>query len=277
VASHTLSHILSNIHINKIIQEFKIVIKKGIQLNNRKLVNTIPYAHDQILMATSEDELQIMAYHLNLIARKYKMTIHSTKTKSMAMCGNHIQRVKVVINDNIIEQVTDFKYLGYRVSEYKSDLEDKLQTYHKINGAIRRHFGKQMNKETILRIHNIRAKAALKFGSEAWVLKKREEQRLEAAQMKFFRHLLGITKLDNEKNQCIREKLGAQNIVKEIKQYQKKWLQHVQRMDTNRIPKQALQYRPKGRRDIGRPKKRWRDQLHFEDQGTENTLNPSRT
>jgi len=32
-------------------------------------------------------------------------------------------------------------------------------------------------------------KAALKFGSEAWVLKKREEQRLEAAQMKFLRHL----------------------------------------------------------------------------------------
>jgi hypothetical protein len=34
----------------------------------------------------------------------------------------------------------------------------------------------------------ITAKAALKFGSEAWVLK-REEQRLEAAQMKFLRHL----------------------------------------------------------------------------------------
>ena len=46
-----------------------------------------------------------------------------------------------------------------------------------------------------LRIHNITAKAALKFGSEAWVLKKREEQRLEAAQMKFLRHLLRITKL----------------------------------------------------------------------------------
>ena len=76
-----------------------------------------------------------------------------------------------------------------------------------------------------------------KFGSEAWVLKKREEQRLEAAQMKFSRHLLGITKLDKEKNQCIREKTGAQNIVKEIKQYQEKWLQHIQRMDTNRIPK----------------------------------------
>ena len=46
----------------------------------------------------------------------------------------------------------------------------------------------------------------LKFGSEAWVLKKREEQSLEAAQMKFLRHLLGITKLDKEKNQCIGKK-----------------------------------------------------------------------
>jgi predicted SPOUT superfamily RNA methylase MTH1 len=84
-----------------------------------------------------------MAYHLNLITRKYKMTISSTKTKSMAMWRNHIQRVKIEINDNIIEQVTDFKYLGYHMSEFKSDLEDKLQTYNKINGAIRRHFGKK--------------------------------------------------------------------------------------------------------------------------------------
>jgi len=45
-------------------------------------------------------------------------------------------------------------------------------------------------------------------------------------------------------------------------------------MDTNRIPKQALRYRPKGGRNIGRPKKRWRNQLYFEDEGTGNTPNP---
>ena len=39
----------------------ELVIKKGIPLNNRKILNTILYADDQILMATSEDELQIMA------------------------------------------------------------------------------------------------------------------------------------------------------------------------------------------------------------------------
>ena len=57
----------------------------------------------------------------------------------------------------------------------------------------------------------------MKFGSEAWVLKKKEEQRLETAQMKFLRHLIGITKLDEEKNQCIRQRTGAQNMAKEIK------------------------------------------------------------
>ena len=93
------------------------------------------------------------------------------------------------------------------MSEYKSDLEDKLQTYNKMSGAMRRHFGKETNKETKLRIHNITAKASLKFGSEAWVLKKRQEQRLEAAQMKFLRHLLGITKL-KKKIQVLGKKLG---------------------------------------------------------------------
>ena len=128
-------------------------MKKGIQLNNRKLVSIILYANDQILIATSDDELQTMAYHLNLIARKYKMTISSKKNQRQC-AENHIQGVKIVTKDNIIEQVTDFKYLGYCISEYKSDLEDKLQTCNKINGAIRRHFGKKMNEEIKLRIHS---------------------------------------------------------------------------------------------------------------------------
>ena len=76
-----------------------------------------------------------------------------------------------------------------------------------------------------------------------------------------------------QRKECIREKTGTQNIVKEIKQYQKKWLQHIQRMDTNRLPKQVLQYKPKGRRKVGRPRKRWRDKLHLEDQETGNSLN----
>jgi len=53
-----LSPVLFNMCINKIIQEFKTVIKKGTQLNNRKLVNKTLYADDRILLATSEDDSQ---------------------------------------------------------------------------------------------------------------------------------------------------------------------------------------------------------------------------
>jgi len=35
-----------------------------------------------------------------------------------------------------------------------------------------------------------------------------------------------------------------------------------------RISKQALQYKFKGKRNIGSPPKRWRDQLHLDGQGT---------
>ena len=50
---------------------------------------------------------------------------------------------------------------------------------------MRRNFVKQITKETQLRLHNIICKAALKCGSENWILKSRRRQRLEAAQMQF--------------------------------------------------------------------------------------------
>jgi hypothetical protein len=54
--------------------------------------------------------------------------------------------------------------------------------------------------ERKLRLHNITTKAALKFGSEAWVLKKGDEQRLKTAQMKCLTSVLGISELGKETN-----------------------------------------------------------------------------
>ena len=84
--------------------------------------------------------------------------------------------------------------------------------------------------------------------------------KLETAQMKFLRSPLGLTRLNNQRNTTIREKLKVEHIVDEIKSYQKNWLQHVKRMEHARIPRMTLECQPKGKRDIGRPKTRWRDQ-----------------
>ena len=89
------------------------------------------------------------------------------------------------------------------------------------------------------------------------------------------RLFIGSTAYSKSSSCNIRKQVQKTEIYE--KQYQKKWLRHVQRMETNKIPKQALQCKPKGRRNIGQPRKRRRDQLHLEDQGTGNMPNPSWT
>jgi hypothetical protein len=38
----------------------------------------------------------------------------------------------------------------------------------------------------------------------------------------------------------------------------KNWKEHVDRMSSDRIPKMILKYQPKGKRNLGRPLKRWK-------------------
>ena len=41
------------------------------------------------------------------------------------------------------------------------------------------------------------------------------------------------------------------------KNIKKNWINHLARMDNTKLPKHALNYKPRGRRDCGRTRKRW--------------------
>jgi hypothetical protein len=71
----------------------------------------------------------------------------------------------------------------------------------------------------------------------SWTINKRDAQKLEAAQMRFLRPLLGFTRLDHQRNLEIRNSLKVDNIVEDIKQYQRR---------------------------LRRPRARWKDQEHLE-------------
>jgi hypothetical protein len=73
--------------------------------------NTILFMYDQVIMANTEDEMQRAAYTLNNIAIKYNLKI--SVAKAMAMKGKMNVRTKIVINNNITEQVNSFNYLEY--------------------------------------------------------------------------------------------------------------------------------------------------------------------
>ena len=259
-----LSPILFDLYLNRIIENWRTKYKpKGIVLKKNTHIDTIVFADDQVLLADSETELQRAIKYLNEIGKEYNMKISGKKTKAMAMIGREQKRMKIVIDEEIIEQVSTFKYLGSKISIYntKADIEENIETYNKINGCIKRHFGKSMRREVKQRIHNIVSKPALKYSCETWVLGSREKSRLEAAQMRFLRPLMGVTRLDRLRNVDIRAQLMENNIIEEVQYYQKEWKDHVLRMPPSRYPRQALFYQPSGRRNIGRQRRRWSDQF----------------
>jgi beta-xylosidase len=60
-----------------------------------KMIQTILYTDDQVIVAESEDELQMAVNELNRIVKKYDMKISTTKTKTIGLCGKNIQRVEI--------------------------------------------------------------------------------------------------------------------------------------------------------------------------------------
>jgi hypothetical protein len=108
--------------------------------------------------------------------------------------------------------------------------------------------------DTKLGQYNITSKASLCRGSENLVINKGDAQKLEAAQMRFLRPLLGLTRLDRQRNPDIRNRVKVDNIVEDIKQYQKKSLDHLERIDRSHLLKLAFHYEPRGQRDMGRPR-----------------------
>ena len=121
-------------------------------------------------------------------------------------------------------------------------------------------FFKKVRTETILKIHNTLVLPTFLYGSENWTLTDLQRRRIEAAEMKLLRPLAGYTFYDHKTNDYIRLEIRITGTDK-IDECRRNWLSHLQRMPQNRIPLISYHYRPQGRRTIGRPKNRWREQL----------------
>ena len=128
-------------------------------------------------------------------------------------------------------------------------------------GIVKRTVFRKMRTETILKIYNTLIVPTLLYGSENWTLTASQRRRIEAEEMKLLRPLAGYTLQDHKTNDFIRRELKITGILDKTDEYGLYWHLHLQRMAQNQIPLKSYHYRPQGRRTIGRPKKRWREQL----------------
>jgi len=72
--------------------------------------------------------------------------------------------------------------------------------------------------------------------------------------MRLLRSVKGYTRLDTIRSEVIVKELEISGIQDVRLQYQQNWINHLEIMDNTRLPKHALNYKPLGRRDCGRPR-----------------------
>jgi len=226
------------------------------------IFNTLLFADDQCIISDTEDNLQKAVYSLYNKSKEFNLEIATNKTKVFGFVGTDHLRAKIIINDEILEQVNQFTYLGCSLSyQCSNDVEFKLAKFLQLIGTIKKTIFKKVRTETVLKLYNTLILPTFLYGSENWTLTASQRRRIEAAEMRLLRPLAGYTLYDHKTNNAIRKELRITNILDKIDEYRKKWLLHIHRMPQNRIPLKSYNYRPQGRRSIGRPKKRWREQL----------------
>jgi hypothetical protein len=120
----------------------------------------------------------------------------------MAFSGKDPVRSKICINNEMPEQVNTFNYLGCILSyEGEKAMISKILTFLK-QSVINQVFKPSLVQyHKRLNIYRTLARLVLMYGSEAWTIRKADEKRLQAAEMKFMGKTAGFTLLDHNGNE----------------------------------------------------------------------------
>ena len=107
---------------------------------------------------------------------------------------------------------------------------------------------------------------AVLYGCETWSLTLKEERRLRVFENRVLRRVFGpksnevtgeLRKLHNEE---LSDLYSLPNIVRVVKSRRMRWVGHVARMGVYRV----LARKPDGKRPMGRPRRRWEDNIKMD-------------
>jgi len=139
-------------------------------------------------------------------------------------------------------------------------IQNKLNNFLKITRILNNVFRPQKTlKKTTIKLYNTLALLLLLYGSETCTNKARDARRITAAEMKYMRRTAGYTWTDYKTNAQTSKELKIIPILDKLLEYKRNWIQHVNRMPQNRLPRVMKHYSPTGRRNLGRPLKRLLD------------------
>ncbi|CAG9118642.1 unnamed protein product [Plutella xylostella] len=135
----------------------------------------------------------------------------------------------------------------------REDVQIALETLQRDRGQMRAALhkvlvSKLLSRKTKIRIYKTVIRPILMYGSEAWTLTLKEENKLLVAERKVMRKMLGPTRREDgswrvRKNQEMEDLISEPNIIGQIKSQRLRWLGHLQRMGEDRGARATAQDR----------------------------------
>ena len=124
-----------------------------------------------------------------------------------------------------------------------------------------------LSKNLKIKIYRTIILPVVLYGCETWSLTLREERRLRVFENRVLRRIFGpkrdeVTgKWRKLRNEELNNLYSLPNIVRVVKSRRMRWAGHVARMGEGRDVYRVLVGKPEGRRPLGRPRRRWEDNI----------------
>ena len=233
------------------------------------IISSLAYADDLVLFGKTELDLQDSINDLDRACLEYGMKISSSKTKVMHV-GKCQKRINCSLSGSIIEQVSEFNYLGCIFSEdgkLDKEFEQRRVNGSKVVSQLRSHIynKKELSEETKLLIHKSIFRPTILYGSESWVDSGCLINDLEVADMNVLRLISGVSRRDQWEqgihNEDIRTVFEIESVEEMARRSRLRWYGHVERMNEVRLPKKILYSEANGVRKRGRPRRRFMDSV----------------
>ena len=189
------------------------------------------------------------------------------KTKIMTINQAEVDNLMITIDNNIIEEVDHYIYLGQRISMDTASKEQEIkrritfgwQAFGRAsaifkNKAIPLILKRKVYDQCILPVDT--------HGAETWNITKKQTLELRSMQRTHERIMLNITWRDHKTAEWIRQQTKVRDILEIINKAKWTWAGHLMRRDDNRWTTKLTTWQPRGHtRNRGHQKTRWRDDL----------------
>jgi len=180
----------------------------------------------------------------------------------------------VRINNSTVERVEEFKYLGTTLTHQNSipeEIKSRLKLGNVCHHSVRNLLSSRLlSKNLKIKIYRAVILPVVLYGCETWSLTLREERKLRVFENRVLRKIFGPRRDEvmgewwRMHNEELNDLYSSPNIVRVLKSRRMKWAGHLSHMGEERGLYRVLVGKPEGRRPLGRPRRRWVDNIKMD-------------